>query len=252
MSVPVRFRLLGPLEVAVGSHLVVLTGPQQRAFLATLLVNAGRVVSSRDLMAELWPDGSRRNVRPNTLHAQVARLRSTFIVGDRPVLEVYARPGGYVVEVPAESIDVGQFETLRRRAVTAAGTDPLRAITLLRQALGLWRGDALQDSALGRRCQAVASRLDEDRLQTLEQLARLQVAHGQPDLAVAALRELAYLHPMRETALAGLMAALHACGRRAEALQVFQQARGRFTDEFGAEPGQVMQQQHLRILQEAR
>lgn len=246
----VKIRLLGPLEVKVDSVRATLSGPQQRALLATLVINAGRAISASDLIDELWP-GKAYKVRANTLHAQMARLRKTLTVNGTAAVEIHPRGGGYDVEVPAESLDIDRFVGLRRRAVLLAGKDTAQAVALLRQALGLWRGEALQDAVIGRRCAAVAAGLDESRAQVQEQLARLCIAVGDPATAVADLSGLTRLYPMRETMLATLMQALDACGRRAEALGVFQEARARFATELGAEPGQAMQQQHLRILQGA-
>lgn len=244
----VKFRLLGPLEVEIGSIRPLLGGSQQRGLLAMLLTSAGRVVSYSDLIDELWPTG--RAVRVNTVHAQVSRLRDTFTVEGSPLLKICSRPGGYMIESPGW-LDVQQFRFLRHRAALVAGQEPQLAMQMLREALELWRGDALQDSVLGRRCRAAAAGLDEARLQAHEELARLTVAHADPAVAVADLRVLACMHPLRESLLALQMAALHSCGRRAEALQVFQEARGRFTAELGAEPGELMQRQHLRILKGA-
>ncbi len=49
-----RFRVLGPLEVWDNSRRVTVGGPQQRALLAVLLLNAGRVVSTDRLVDHLW------------------------------------------------------------------------------------------------------------------------------------------------------------------------------------------------------
>jgi len=50
----VEFRILGPLEVAVGGRLLELGRPKQRAVLAILLVHANRTVSLEHLVDELW------------------------------------------------------------------------------------------------------------------------------------------------------------------------------------------------------
>lgn len=234
----VQFRLLGPLRITSGTTP---TGKQQRALLATLLLNAGRVVSTTDLINELWPD--KADIRANTVHAQVARLRSTLPVA------VPGRAGGYLLDAATDSVDAHRFTALHSRAAATAPVDPERAATLLRDALGLWDGEALQDATIGRRCRAAAARLQENRIQAHERLARLHINLGAAETAVADLLPLAHMHPMRETLLATLMSALEACGRRAEALVVFQHARERFIAELGCEPGPVMCRQHLRILQ---
>jgi DNA-binding SARP family transcriptional activator len=226
-------------------------GRQQRALLAMLLLNTGRVVSSWDLTAELWPYRA-ESVRPNTLHAQVARLRSTLTMqcqGWMPI-GLHSRSSGYILDVDPEELDVTHFNRLRRAAGRWAESEPARAIASLRQALSLWRGSALQDAALGKRCRAAAASLDEAKLQVHEQLAQLRIEHEDPNLIVDDLQELVLLNPMRETLLARLMSALHMAGRRAEALNLYLDARRRFNDELGMEPGEAMRVEYMRILRE--
>ncbi|HEX2119108.1 MAG TPA: hypothetical protein VHF91_07985 [Acidimicrobiales bacterium] len=49
-----QFRILGPLEVDDGGHLLDLGRPKQRALLAVLLVHANSVVSVDKLVDDLW------------------------------------------------------------------------------------------------------------------------------------------------------------------------------------------------------
>jgi DNA-binding SARP family transcriptional activator len=246
-----KFRLLGPLELDMNTRSAMVAGPQQRALLAMLLLNAGRVVSSWDLTAELWPHRA-ESVRRNTLHAQVARLRHTLMLhceGTMPIA-LYSRSSGYVLDIDPDDLDVTHFNRLRRAASTWGAQEPARAIAGLRQALSLWRGNALQDAALGKRCRAAAASLDEARLQVQEQLAQLRIDHDDPNAIVDDLKELVHLYPMRETLVARLMTALRVAGRRAEALHLYLDARRRFTDELGMEPGEAMRHEYLRILKE--
>ena len=49
-----EFGILGPLEVRDGPGPVPVPGAKERALLADLLVNAGRVVSADRLVEDLW------------------------------------------------------------------------------------------------------------------------------------------------------------------------------------------------------
>ena len=49
-----ELRLLGPVQVARAGCEVALGGPKQRAVLALLLLDAGRVVPAERLVEELW------------------------------------------------------------------------------------------------------------------------------------------------------------------------------------------------------
>lgn len=240
-----RFRLLGPLEFGIPPREI--TGGQQRSLLAMLLLNAGRVVSYQELIDEAWPEERAAKLRPNTVNAQMARLREQLNVAeDIPLL---FRSGGYQLGIDPGEVDVAEFRRLRLQGATLAGRSPKRAIVVLRQALELWRGPALQDSALGRRCQAAAAGLEQAKVQAFEHLAAAHLAAGSADEVVDELHELAVLHPMREPLLRVLMTALAESGRRPEALVVYRAARARLDAELGIEPGEALQVEHRRILQ---
>ncbi|HKD93304.1 MAG TPA: winged helix-turn-helix domain-containing protein, partial [Gaiellaceae bacterium] len=49
-----QFRMLGPIEALVDGHEAALGAPKQRALLALLLVNRGRVVTADQLVDGLW------------------------------------------------------------------------------------------------------------------------------------------------------------------------------------------------------
>lgn len=192
-----NIRLLGALEVSNGRGPVVIGGSKQRGLLALLAVNAGRVVPYGELTVEVWPAGQADKVKPNTLHAQVNRLRLQM-----PELPLRTdATSGYVLDIAPDDLDVNRFHQLRGRATSLLADDPAQAMVVLRKALKLWRGSALHDCAPGRRCQAVAAGLEEARLQAHEQLAQLAVAQGDPASALGELQELAVLHPMRAWAV---------------------------------------------------
>ena len=58
-----EFRILGPLEVVADGSPLPLGGPKQRALLAVLAINAGRVVSLDRLTEDLW-ETAHRGMRP--------------------------------------------------------------------------------------------------------------------------------------------------------------------------------------------
>ena len=69
-----EFGILGPLEVRDGAALVRVPGAKERALLADLVVNAGRVVSADRLVEDLWGDVPPGNPA-NTLQGRVSALR---------------------------------------------------------------------------------------------------------------------------------------------------------------------------------
>ncbi|NGY60801.1 hypothetical protein G7043_17865 [Lentzea sp. NEAU-D13] len=67
---------------------------------------------------------------------------------------------------------------------------------------------------------------------------------------LAGLETLAAAHPLREDVQARLMLALHAAGRRSDALEVFGRVRSALADELGVDPGAVLAAAHATVLQE--
>ena len=137
-----EFRLLGPVEVLRDGRPVALGGAKPRALLALLLLHANEVVSRDRLIDALWGDRP-PGTAGHSLDVQISRLRKAF-EPDEPLL---TRPGGYVLEVEPEQVDIHRFEQFLEegRRANAAG-DPAEALEALEAALGLWRGAALADS----------------------------------------------------------------------------------------------------------
>ena len=69
---------------------------------------------------------------------------------------------------------------------------------------------------------------------------------------VAEIETLVRAHPLRERVRASLMLALYQCGRQAEALAAFHDARRTLVEELGIEPGLDLQALYGSILRQAR
>lgn len=213
--------------------------------LIRLALDAGRTVTADLLSHALWPEEGPTD-RANALQSLVSRLRQTL--PGTPV--VRSDPGGYRLELPPEAVDALRFERLAREGRRAlrdrqAGIAARR----LREALGLWRGEALADVAEAPFAAAAVVRLSELRLGAIEDRieAELQSAPEHSHL-VAELEELAALHPLRERLRVLLVKALHADGRQAEALTAYEEFRRLLADELGADPGPELQDAHLAAL----
>ena len=87
-SAPVRFRVLGPVEIDSEGAAPAQLRRRERALLAILLLERERLVPADRLCDLLWdgdpPDGARR-----MLHSHVARIRA------RPAADRGAVPGRY-------------------------------------------------------------------------------------------------------------------------------------------------------------
>jgi DNA-binding SARP family transcriptional activator len=237
--VTLDFRILGPLEVEGESGSVSLGGPRQRALLAVLLLEAGRVVPTDRLVDLLWGEEAPRTATTSLQNA-VSQLRK--VLGAELV---ETRPPGYVLRVETGQIDAGRFE----RALRGARAEPpARRSELLRDALAMWRGPALADFAFEQFAQAEIRRLEELRLIALEERIAADLEVGRHGDVVGELEALVAEHPLRETFRRQQMLALYRSGRQAEALDAFQDARTRFVEELGIEPGPELRRLQAEIL----
>lgn len=97
---------------------------------------------------------------------------------------------------------------------------------------------------------AEAARLDELRLQTLEDRIEVELRSGQHRAHVAELEQLVEQHPLRERLRGQLMRAMAASGRRAEALSAYDATRRLLADELGLDPSPALQRLHTDLLRD--
>jgi predicted ATPase/DNA-binding SARP family transcriptional activator len=240
----IRIRVLGPLEVrdADGQPLPV-GGSRLRSLLIRLTIAGGQAVPVDRLAEDLWPGDGPADAA-NAVQALVSRLRGA--AGKDIVAH---GPAGYRLAIPASDIDAPAFERLvaAGRGRLADG-DHAAAADLLRQALRLWRGDALADVADAAFAAGTIARLSELRLAATEDRIDAELALGRGAQLVPEIGELAAGHPLRERLRGQLMRALYAAGRQADALRVFEETRQRLAAELGADPSPGLSAVHLAIL----
>ncbi|MDA3647527.1 AfsR family transcriptional regulator [Saccharopolyspora indica] len=244
---PARLRvgLLGPLEVVAGGVAVRVAGKRLRAVVSRLALDAGRQVPVSALVAALWPDQELDDPQ-HALHSLMTRLRRAL--PEKSVLR--SADSGYWLDVEPDDVDVLRFERLAAEGRRALGRDqPSVAAELLREALELWRGEALTDAGDAPYAVAAAIRLTELRLSATEDRAAAELRLNRDPAALAAeLAELTAQHPLRERAGALLMRAMHADGRSAAALRHFESVRRTVIEELGTEPGPELTAAHLAVL----
>lgn len=231
------YAVLGPLEVRRGGSLVPIGGGKQRALLAVLLLNAGRVVSTERLIDELW--GETPPVTAATaLHVYVSRLRK--VLGENAIV---TREPGYAIDVDNERLDLKRVEELLAEARKA---DAEQAARLFREALALWRGPALSDVPLAND----AARLEDLRLAALEDRIDADLALGRAAELVPELEALVREQPLRERLREQLMLALYRAGRQSDALRAYRNARSTLVEELGIDPSPRLQELEQAILRQ--
>ncbi len=240
------FRILGPVEVWTGQDWAKIGAGKQRSVLATLLLRPGEVVSTDALIDQVWPDKPPARAA-NLVSVYVHHLRR--LIGDAEGLVLVTRAPGYQVVPGPGELDADRFAALvgEGRQALASGA-PDRAVELLDEAVGLWRGRALADVPATPLVAAEADRLEESRIEALELRAEASLACGRPAEVVPVVRRLLADNPLQEKLWALLIRALYGAGRQAEALEVYEQARNRIADELGVDPGAELRQLYHQIL----
>jgi DNA-binding SARP family transcriptional activator/Tfp pilus assembly protein PilF len=241
-----EFGLLGPLVVRSGERVLAVPQGHQRTLLAMLLLDANKVVPAGEIAETLWgaaaPPSAAVSVRN-----YVRRLRQTL--GEAGQDRISFRQHGYVIGVAEDELDVSRFENLLASALAAARTGSWdQAAATAGQALVLWRGEPLADIESDALALRERPRLGELRLQAAEICAEAGLRLGRHAEVLPGVQRLAAEHPLREHVHALLMLALYRCGRQAEALIAYQQARTVLVGELGIEPGAELRDLHQQIL----
>ena len=239
-----QIRLLGAFEVRDDDGPRALGGLRQRAVLAVLAVHANEVVPIDRLVDDAW-SGAAPPSAVGTLQRYVSHLRKA-LAGLPATIET--RGPGYVLSVDPDCIDARRFERLIDDARATVAITPQRSIERIDEALDCWRGSPLADFAYEEFAQPEMTRLEELRLSAHELRIDAALDLGKYRELVPELEALVAQHPLREGFRGQLMRALHASGRRAEALRVYRDGRELMIEELGLEPGTDLQRLEQAIL----
>ncbi|OLZ43519.1 SARP family transcriptional regulator [Amycolatopsis coloradensis] len=226
--------MLGPLEAWHDGAPVSLGDQQQRFVLVVLLLHANRPVSPSRLAEIVWAG---RETKPNLVRSYIKRLRAVLAESGDVSIETTAT--GYLLRLGEDQLDTVRFERLRAEAGQVRASDPRRAIALLREAVGLWRGRFLEDIDIDRVGGTEVLFPGESRTDTVGDLAELELITGDHRSARDRLRPLAHSDPADQKHAELLMRALLAGGDRMAALRVFRTTRGALA-EHDVEPGTVL------------
>jgi predicted ATPase/DNA-binding SARP family transcriptional activator len=242
-----NYGILGEVRVLRAGAPIPLGGPMAQRLLAALLLGAPGAVDRDTLVERLWGEAPPATAT-TALQVHVSRLRQAL----EPDLRGGARSAirttghGYALEIDRARIDAEQFESLVHDAEELAGVEPEQALGDVESARALWRGrpwGALADEVWLR---SDVAQIEELRRRADELWGDLQLALGRHELIVDSLARAVEAEPLREHRWEQLMLALYRCGRQADALRAFQDARHTLTEELGIEPSPA-----LRALEQA-
>ena len=249
MAEELWFTVLGPVRAWRGGIEVALGAPQQRAVLAALLMREGSQASLGELAEVLWgqepPDAAAAVVR-----TYVARLRRELHEPGAEAADSLIRTvgGGYLLVAPPDTFDLAVFgrEVAAAEVARRAG-DLTRAAAHLREALGLWRGEALAGIP-GARAEAERARLEMLRLNTVAASLDTQLELGAHAAVIPELTQLVDRNPLDERFRELLMLALYRAGRQAQALASYRGVQDLLAEELGVDPGPGLRALYERIL----
>ncbi len=234
--------MLGPFEVRTDDGVLAdVPGARLRGLLIALALEPGHAVQKATLVDWIWGERPPSDAA-NALQRLVSRLRKALPEGS-----VEGQTDGYRLRVEPGAVDAVRFERLVGQARN--DEDP-RRVRLLREALALWRGAAMQDVGLqdSAAFDAAVIRLEGLRLTAMEDRFDAEVSLGHGVQLVTELTDLVAAHPMRERLVAALMRALVAAGRDTEALLVYQRTREALADALGVDPSPDLSALHVALL----
>ncbi|MFJ2375182.1 BTAD domain-containing putative transcriptional regulator [Streptomyces sp. NPDC087769] len=221
---------------------VTIGGARLRALLTVLALRPGRTVPAGVLVDEVW-DGEPPADAVGALQALVGRLRRA--VGHDAIVSA---DSGYRLAAEPDAVDLHRFERLAGEGARALEEgDPVKARTVLDDALVLWRGPVLAD--LPDRL-TEAARWEARRLDARRNRLRAVLALGRPDEALPELVALCAEHPIDEPLQALRLRALRDAGRTAQALAAYDEVRTVLADRLGTDPGPELRALHAELLRQ--
>lgn len=243
-----KFRLLGPLRVQMeDGELIPLPQRRRRELLAIFLMCANEPLTGEMLIDALWGEEPPRSVG-GALRTHIWALRREPALNAR----LHTGDGGYQFEVRPGELDTDVFSRLFAEGRTLARQGELEpAVSRLEQALRLWGTPPLGDVPDGHFLAGRIEMFHAQRRAAQDLLIETELSLGRHRQLIPRMRELVAEEPLHEQYWGQLMLALCRCGRRAEALAAYGQARAILAEEYGLEPGAELRRLHQMVLAEA-
>ncbi|MFF8790295.1 BTAD domain-containing putative transcriptional regulator [Streptomyces sp. NPDC015125] len=229
------------MEIEVNNgRLLGLGAGRLRTVAAILISEVNRAIPVGRLIDLAWDADPPARAR-GVVHNHVHRLRQ-LLAGQA---EVATRGQGYVLIADPCAVDAHRFQEL---VSVAREVEPWTAVAKLRQALGLWRGEALADVPGDRVRRTLGVGLTQARVAALQELGSKLLLLGRYGEVVTELTAWLAEHPSHEELTALLMRALQASGRQAEALDHYHRTRRYLKGQLGIDPGPALSEAYLAVL----
>ncbi|HEX7306268.1 AfsR/SARP family transcriptional regulator [Lentzea sp.] len=221
-----RFTVFGGVSARVNGRVAEFGPTRLGALLGVLLVDAGRVVSTDELVERVLGDAPPPRARAMT-QTWLTRLRHTL-----PGL-IERGAAGYALRVDPMEIDLHLFRHLVRsgRPAEALALAHAELLSTLDTPWAVQQRADFAGELLTARLDHLDTRLDD----------------GEHTALLPELRLLAGQRPLDERVAAQLIRALQGSGHTAEAVEHFEAVRARLADELGAEPSRHLTTVHRRL-----
>ncbi|MBF6469956.1 winged helix-turn-helix domain-containing protein [Nocardia beijingensis] len=220
---PVNFQLLGPFRAMHGSVEFELGGARERRLLIALLRSAGHWISREELVGWVWDHPPTKPLR--ALDEVASDLRAALAASGLDG-RFKSKAGLCRIEVRPDTVDAHRLRYLAARADEVRGVEHR---DLLRAALGLRRGEPLED--------VTGDRIDTYRRELAGRYRRVEIAFNQLEVrsgrAGGRLIELERLHEDEpaDVLTAGLfICALHLVGNPTRAHAVLRAHRDQLVE----------------------
>jgi DNA-binding SARP family transcriptional activator/DNA-binding CsgD family transcriptional regulator/tetratricopeptide (TPR) repeat protein len=238
-----QVRLLGPVDIVLNGVSQQVGGLRRKALLSVLALHRGQVVSTDQLVDIVW-GGAAGSVTTNTLQRHISYLRA--LLDSRRA--IVARPPGYLLDLPAGSVDAELAERLLDRADRADG--PAEQARLADQARRLWRGEPLGGVAGVAWLEERTQRLGDLLRRANHTLMDARLALGEHTGVLGELERLASLNPLDERLQGQLILALYRSGRQADALNRYRLLRHTLAEELGVSPSPELRELETAMLRQ--
>lgn len=233
-------------------HIVSLTGRSRRLWTLTayLILHRDRGASAQELIDLLWPEAENDNPA-STLQNNVSRARAALaeLGFAHPKVIIHNEKGYYRWAPDRETqLDVEQFEMLAKEAL--AEEDPEKSVALVQEAIALYTGDFLAESAAEFWCinlntyyRSLYTRLCRTAVDRLLRLGRITDAEK---LCTGVIR----LDPAAEEFSVFLMQALIKNKNPKKALEHYEYIAALYRDVYGVSPSADLEAQKALAVQE--
>jgi DNA-binding SARP family transcriptional activator len=242
-----ELRCLGPFEVlqrGVPVPAESFTRSKALVLLKLLAVRMGAPVHREVLIEQLWPEVEPQ-LGANRLHGVVHDLRAVIEPhrSEREWRYIRSRGDFYYLDLGAPvELDLARFRRLVADGLRAGPEKEGDAIAGLETALGLYRGELLEDDPFAEWCEAERIELKEWHAKALLRVSELHARRGGTVEALGFLRRAERAAPFREAVIGAKMRLLAGLARTDEALAAYDGYERGLREELDARPSADLQE----------